>query len=73
METLVYGGPYHIEVSDGETVQINDVLIGEVWLCSGQSNMDMRVGGRYSVFFVIPRSPYSNLLLFPVTVSPNGN
>ena len=40
--------PYHIEVSDGETVQINDVLIGEVWLCSGQSNMDMRVGGRYS-------------------------
>ena len=41
VETLVYGGPYHIEVSDGETVQINDVLIGEVWLCSGQSNMDM--------------------------------
>lgn len=48
VETPVYGGPYSIEVSDGETVSINDVLIGEVWLCSGQSNMDMRVGGRYS-------------------------
>ena len=48
VETPVYGGPYHIEMSDGETVRINDVLIGEVWLCSGQSNMDMRVGGRYS-------------------------
>ena len=48
VETPVYGGPYSIEVSDGETVTINDVLIGEVWLCSGQSNMDMRVGGRYS-------------------------
>lgn len=48
VETPVYGGPYNIEVSDGEAVSINNVLIGEVWLCSGQSNMDMRVGGRYS-------------------------
>ena len=36
-----------MEVSDGESVHINNVLIGEVWLCSGQSNMDMRVSGRY--------------------------
>ena len=28
VETPVYGGPYHIEMSDGETVRINDVLIG---------------------------------------------
>ena len=47
VETPVYGGPYSIEVSDGESVHINNVLIGEVWLCSGQSNMDMRVSGRY--------------------------
>lgn len=47
VETSAYGGPYTIEVSDGEAVHINNVLIGEVWLCSGQSNMDMRVSGRY--------------------------
>lgn len=47
VETPAYGGPYNIEVSDGEAVHINNVLIGEVWLCSGQSNMDMRVSGRY--------------------------
>lgn len=47
LETPVYGGPYSIEVSDGETMSLNNVLIGEVWLCSGQSNMDMRMGGRY--------------------------
>ena len=47
VETPVYGGPYSMEVSDGESVHINNVLIGEVWLCSGQSNMDMRVSGRY--------------------------
>lgn len=47
VETPAYGGPYTIEVSDGEPVLISNVLIGEVWLCSGQSNMDMRVSGRY--------------------------
>lgn len=47
VETPVYGGPYTLEVSDGETVFIHNVLIGEVWLCSGQSNMDMRTSGRF--------------------------
>jgi len=28
-----------------DTVTIRDVLVGEVWLCSGQSNMEMSVGG----------------------------
>lgn len=30
---------------DGETVSIDNVLIGEVWFCSGQSNMEMPLGG----------------------------
>ncbi|MCQ2258277.1 MAG: sialate O-acetylesterase [Bacteroidaceae bacterium] len=30
---------------DGETVVINNVLVGEVWFCSGQSNMEMPLGG----------------------------
>ena len=47
VETPVYGGPYSIEVSDGETVTINDVLIGKYGFVRG-SLMDMRVGGRYS-------------------------
>lgn len=34
------GGPYLIRVSGNEEYVINDVLIGEVWLCSGQSNME---------------------------------
>lgn len=36
------GGPYRIEVKNkGQSVVFNDVLIGEVWLASGQSNMGM--------------------------------
>lgn len=45
--TPAYGGPYTINISDGENTTIDNVLIGEVWLCSGQSNMDMRISGRY--------------------------
>ena len=38
------GGPYEITVSQGDhKITLNDVLIGDVWLCSGQSNMDFRL------------------------------
>lgn len=30
------GGPYQITVSDGEKLVLNNVLSGEVWICSGQ-------------------------------------
>lgn len=39
------GGPYVISISDGKTLKLSDVLIGEVWICSGQSNMEMPVRG----------------------------
>lgn len=39
--------PYAVTFDDGERTVLENVLIGEVWLCSGQSNMDMRVAGRY--------------------------
>ena len=42
------GGPYKIFISDGEKserVELQNVMIGEVWFCSGQSNMEMPVGG----------------------------
>ena len=39
------GGPYEIKISDGKEVVIHNVLIGEVWLCSGQSNMEMPMKG----------------------------
>ena len=40
------GGPYIIIVLNGSEIKtINNVLIGEVWLCSGQSNMEMPLKG----------------------------
>lgn len=39
------GGPYSIAISDGEKLLLENILIGEVWVCSGQSNMEMPLGG----------------------------
>lgn len=39
------GGPYKIIFSDGKETVLSDILIGEVWFCSGQSNMEMPVKG----------------------------
>lgn len=41
------GGPYNIMFDDGDKLYIDDVYLGEVWFCSGQSNMEMPVKGLY--------------------------
>ncbi|MBL7744591.1 MAG: sialate O-acetylesterase [Chitinophagaceae bacterium] len=41
LKTPIAGGPYTITIkSDWDEVVLKDILIGEVWLCSGQSNME---------------------------------
>jgi len=37
--------PQSITISDGEALRLDNILIGEVWVCSGQSNMEMPVKG----------------------------
>lgn len=45
VKTPAAGGPFNITISDGKTLTLKDVLIGEVWVCSGQSNMQMPMKG----------------------------
>jgi sialate O-acetylesterase len=46
VKTTEAGGPYSISISSGkDKVLIKNILLGEVWLCSGQSNMEMPVAG----------------------------
>jgi len=38
------GGPFTLTVSGPRTVTLNNVMVGDVWICSGQSNMEMGIG-----------------------------
>lgn len=44
IDAMEAGGPYEVEVKTGQDrILIRDILFGDVWLCSGQSNMEMPV------------------------------
>jgi len=45
VKTPKAGGPYFIGFKDKDYVLLNNVMIGEVWICSGQSNMEMQMKG----------------------------
>jgi len=46
VKTSEGGGPYSITISNSkENLTLKNILLGEVWLCSGQSNMDMPILG----------------------------
>lgn len=69
LNTPAAGGPYSIEVNDGDVLTLQNVMIGEVWLCSGQSNMEMPVGGWGKVLNYeqeIANANYPNLRLLQI-------
>lgn len=46
LETPSAGGPFQVSVTSGEEgIKFSDVLTGEVWICSGQSNMQWKMRG----------------------------
>lgn len=45
IDTPEAGGPYSITFNDGEKTVLDNILIGELWVCSGQSNMEMQMKG----------------------------
>ena len=45
VRTPAAGGPYYITFNDGKETRLDNVMMGELWLCSGQSNMEMPMKG----------------------------
>lgn len=70
VNTPAYGGPYQIRITqDGETKVLKNVLVGDVWLCSGQSNMEMPLEGWGKVKNYkeeIAKANYDEIRLFQV-------
>ncbi|MFA6187063.1 MAG: sialate O-acetylesterase [Phycisphaerae bacterium] len=73
LHTPKYGGPYEIIINGKNKVILKNVLIGEVWVCSGQSNMYMPVNytdkynrGVLNYENEIKAANYPNIRLFTV-------
>src|SRR5258706_15432476 len=45
LKPLKAGGPFEMAVAGKNTITLKNVLVGEVWVCSCQSNMEMSLGG----------------------------
>jgi sialate O-acetylesterase len=70
---LPAGGPVEVSVAGkGSTVSIKDVLVGEVWVCSGQSNMEMSVNSSANVEQERAGANYPQIRMFTVKKSVTG-
>ena len=61
LSKLKAGGPYTMTINGRNTIVINDILIGDVWVCSGQSNMELsmkRVSPLYETEIANSYNPY---------------
>lgn len=70
------GGPYEMNISSGdEHINFKNILIGDVWICSGQSNMNMPMAGwgrvaDYEEEISKADYPKIRLLTIPLTLAP---
>ena len=60
------GGPHTLTVAGADTITLTDVLVGEVWVASGQSNMEWPVQASNDAEAEIQAAAYPNIRLFKV-------
>ena len=61
---LPAGGPYTIDISGPKSLALHNILMGDVWLCSGQSNMAFGVNQTANSKEAIADANYPNIRLF---------
>jgi sialate O-acetylesterase len=60
------GGPFEMTVAGENTITLKNILVGEVWVCSGQSNMEMAVQSVCNASEEITQADYPEIRLFNV-------
>lgn len=66
LQPMNYGGPYNMVVKGKNLRTIENILIGEVWVCSGQSNMEFSLASANNAEAEIANSNYPEIRLFTV-------
>ncbi len=66
LEPLTVGGPHTLAFAGKNKLAVQDVLVGEVWICSGQSNMQWSVGQSNDADLEIKTAKYPKIRLISV-------
>ncbi|MCE2415023.1 9-O-acetylesterase [Candidatus Poribacteria bacterium] len=66
------GGPYTLRVAGSNALELTNVLFGEVWVCSGQSNMEWSVRASKDSDAEIAAADYPTIRLFDIPHRPSG-
>jgi len=66
MEPHEAGGPYKLTISGEESIIVDNIMFGEVWICSGQSNMELSVERAANAEREIPEADYPDIRMFKV-------
>ncbi len=72
LPALKAGGPHEMTVSGKDTIKVKNILVGEVWVCSGQSNMNMAVHASNDAKTAVPEDGYPQVRLFKVPRKSSG-
>ncbi len=64
------GGPYTVSIQGKNKLKLDDVLIGEVWICSGQSNMEWRLYASKNGKKEVANAKFPKIRLFDVPRRP---
>jgi sialate O-acetylesterase len=72
--TPAAGGPYTITLKGRNTIVLDNIMIGEVWICSGQSNMEWSSNQNLKqIVDELPNSSNSNIRLFHIPKTTSAN
>lgn len=63
---LTAGGPFKFKIEGNNSILLQNVLVGEVWVCSGQSNMAMDVGSSMNSQTEIAAADFPQIRFFQI-------
>ncbi|MCK0146484.1 beta galactosidase jelly roll domain-containing protein [Arenibacter sp. F26102] len=66
LKPMAFGGPYSLSIQGKNAIVLQNILIGDVWICSGQSNMEFSVRHVKDAENEISKAHYSKIRSFRV-------
>jgi sialate O-acetylesterase len=66
LKPLKEGGPHTMKITGDNAITVNNLLVGEVWVCSGQSNMEWTFGKAHNAKEEGPKAAFPKIRMFTV-------